>query len=78
MNLESLNFYLSLLMLVFAALLIIGGFLSKQTITILSAIIVGLILIYRLVYPTPDLLSISTFKELLLISLSFFFVCRGN
>jgi hypothetical protein len=78
MNLESLNFYLSLLMLVFAALLIIGGFPVQTNNHHLSAIIVGLILIYRLVYPTPDLLSISTFKELLLISLSFFFVCRGN
>ena len=77
-NLESLNFYLSLIMLILSALLIIGGFLSKQTVTVVSALIIGLILIYRLVIPLPDLISASTFRQVLLISLSFFYVCRGN
>ncbi|MGE0078660.1 MAG: hypothetical protein AB7S48_12440 [Bacteroidales bacterium] len=77
-NLESLNFYLSVLMLVMSILLIVGGVLSKQTLTIIAAIIIGLILIYRLVVPLPNLISASTFKQVLLIALSFFFVSRGN
>lgn len=77
-NLESLNFYLSLSMLVLSALLIAGGFLSKQTVTVLSALLIGLILLYRLAIPFPDLIATSTFKQLLLISLSFFFMARGN
>ena len=77
-NPESLHFYLSLTMLVLSVLLIIGGFLSKQTITVLSALLIGLILVYRLAIPLPDLIATSTFKQLLLISLSFFFVARGN
>ena len=77
-NLESINFYLSLAMLILSVLLIVGGFMSKQTITVLSAIIIGLILIYRLVIPLPDLMAVSTFKQVLLIALSFFFISRGN
>jgi len=77
-NLDSINFYLSLAMLILSVLLIIGGFTSKQTLTVVSALIIGLILIYRLVIPLPDLLAPSTFKQLLIISISFFFVARGN
>ncbi len=77
-NPESLNFYLSLAMLVLSVLLIVGGFLSKHTVTLLSALLIGLILLYRLAIPFPDLIAASTFKQLLLISLSFFFIARGN
>jgi len=77
-NPESINFYLSLAMLILSVLLIVGGFMSKQTITVLSALVIGLILAYRLVIPFPDLIATSTFKQLLLIFLSFFFVARGN
>jgi hypothetical protein len=77
-NLENFNFYLSLVMLIFSVLFIVGGLLSKQTLTILSALVIGLILIYRLVIPLPDLIATSTFKQLLLISVSFFYICRGN
>lgn len=77
-NPESLNFYLSLAMLVLSVLFIVGGFLSKQTITVLSALLIGLILVYKFAVPLPDLIATSTFKELLLISLSFFFIARGN
>lgn len=77
-NFESINFYLSLSMLILSVLLVVGGFMSKQTLTVLSAILIGLILTYRLVVPLPDLFAVSTFKQVLLIALSFFFVSRGN
>lgn len=77
-NLESLNFYLSLATLILSVLLIIGGFTSSQTLTVVSSILIGIILTYRFLIPTPDLLSESTFKQLLMISISFFFTCRSN
>ncbi|MCB8964411.1 MAG: hypothetical protein H6536_05145 [Bacteroidales bacterium] len=77
-NFESLNFYLSLALLILSVLLVVGGFTSGQSITVVSAILIGLILLYRFVIPTPDLISESTFRQMLLISVSFFFVCRGN
>ncbi|MGD9977421.1 MAG: hypothetical protein AB7S54_05750 [Bacteroidales bacterium] len=77
-NPESLNFYLSLVMLILSALFVVGGFQGKQTLTVFSALGIGLILVYHLAVPLPSLTAASTFRQLLLISLSFFFVCNGN
>jgi len=77
-NLNSLNFYLSLAMLVFSVLLVVGGFLKTQTLTLVSAIIVGLILLYKALTPAPTTINAEVAQQALLISIAFLFVCRGN
>lgn len=77
-NPESLNFYLSLSMLILSVIFVVGGLSSKQTLTLIAAILIGIILTYRLFVPLPDLIAVSTFKQVLLICISFFFVARGN
>ena len=77
-QLNSLNFYLSLTMLVFSVLLVVGGFLKTQTLTVVSAVIVGLILLYKALAPAPTAINAEFAQQALLISIAFLFVCKGN
>lgn len=48
-NYENINFYIALLFSIFSILIFVTGFLAKQTLTVLSGLILTIICIYSLV-----------------------------
>ncbi|HPD94892.1 MAG TPA: hypothetical protein PLA24_03270 [Tenuifilaceae bacterium] len=77
-NLNSANFYLSLATVILAVLLVVGGFLTKHSLTVISALLIGAIIIYRFLIPIPTSFSSFEVFNLLMLSISFLFICRGN
>jgi hypothetical protein len=77
-NLDSSIFYLSLLELVFAVMLFIGGFLRKHNVTVISGIALLIAGIYIIFSGWKSELDALLFLHLMIASVALYFVSNGN
>ena len=74
---NNLSYFVSLLMVVFAALLFVGGFLKKPALTVVSGLIIFIVSLVVLFGLTGFNLN-SILKIFPLAALGFYFLARGN
>jgi hypothetical protein len=77
-NFESIRFYVSLVFVIFAVLLLVGGFLSKPGLTVISGLIIFLLSAYQLIISFNGRIDISLVMYFFPLSIGFFFLCQGN
>lgn len=77
-NFQRFDFYLSAIFIIFGLLLILGAFAHKQTLTVLSALILFAGSLYKVFTFAGELESLSLLSLLLFGVISFFFLCNGN
>ena len=77
-ELNSLSYYFTLAFVVFAILLLVGGFLSKSTLTVVSGLVISALSVYRLVVSFDGAISQADVLYLIIASVAFLFVCQGN
>jgi len=75
---ESIRFYVALAFVIFSVLLLVGGFLSKPGLTVISGLIIFLLSTYQLVISFNGRIDISLVLYLFPLSIGFFFLCQGN
>ncbi len=75
---KSKEFYLATAFLVFAFFMLIGGFVSKPTLTVISGFILSILSLYSLIVQFSNGIVASLATFLILFAVSFFFVCNGN
>ncbi|MBS3807203.1 MAG: hypothetical protein KGY60_06830 [Bacteroidales bacterium] len=75
---QRFDFYLSAIFAIFGLLLILGAFARKQTLTVLSALILFAGSLYKIFTFAGGLESHSFLSLLLFGVISFFFLCNGN
>jgi hypothetical protein len=77
-SLESIRFYVSFAFVIFSVLLLVGGFLSKPAITVLSGLIIFLLSAYQLVISFSGKIDVGLVMYLFPLSIGFYFLCQGN
>jgi len=77
-NFQRFDFYLSAIFTIFGLLLIIGAFARKQTLTVLSALILFAGGLYQIFTFTGGPESLSFLSLLFFTMIAFFFLCNGN
>jgi hypothetical protein len=78
-NFNHLGFYIAVIYLLFAALLIIGGFVRKHTLTVLSGLIILLLSVFEMFRVfNGNIISSQFIMYLLMASLGLFFLSKGN
>lgn len=76
---SNLNFYLSAALAVFSIVLLVGKIASKESLTTLSALVIGIVLLIQLlVGGIGNLLDPKTLNQFLMIALAFLFLSKGN
>lgn len=75
---KNLDFYFAAVYFVFGAFLIIGGFLSKGTMTVISGLIIFLLSVYQLVKSFSGEINEQLLVFLLPASIAFYFLSTGN
>lgn len=75
---QSIRFYLAFALVIFAVLLLVGGFLSKPGLTVISGLIIFLVSAYQLVVSFNGKIDISYVLLLFPLSIGFYFLCNGN
>ena len=78
-NYENIEYIINMLFLLTAALLVLGGMQKKPTLTLISAIFLTLISIYK-IYGTyhGNFLQTSMYEYLMLSGVGLFFLSKGN
>lgn len=77
-NYEHHEFYLASVLVIFGVLFFIGLFMQKQTLTVLSSLILFLFSLYKIFTYTGSLGSSSFISLLFFGMIVFFFLCKGN
>jgi len=77
-NFDSIRFYVAFAFVIFAVLLLVGGFLSKSGLTVLSGLFIFLLSAYQLFISYNGKLDIGLVMCLFPLSIGFFFLCQGN
>ncbi len=77
-NFDTLNFWIATLLVIFSALLIIGGFVREHKITVISGLIIGIVTVYLMIVNFSSFLNPGFSIYLMLATIAFFFVSRGN
>ncbi len=79
-NFSHLGFYIAAIYLLFAALLIIGGFVRKHTLTVLSGLIILLLSVFEMFRIFNDNINNpnDAIMYFLMASLGLFFLSKGN
>ena len=77
-NFDSIRFYIAFGFVISAVLLLVGGFLSKPGLTVLSGLAIFLFSTYQLVISFEGRIELSYVMLLFPLSIGFFFVCQGN
>ena len=77
-NFQRFDFYLSAIFTIFGLLLIIGAFVRRQTLTVLSALVLFAGSLYKIFTFTGEPESLSFLSLLLFGMIAFFFLCNGN
>jgi hypothetical protein len=77
-DLKSFSFYIHAAYLVFALMLVAGGFMQKPAITVLSGLLILILPIVQLIHAFPNELPPVIMQYLLPISIGFFFFTAGN
>jgi hypothetical protein len=75
---DKIQFYISFGFVIFAVLLLVGGFLSKPGLTVISGLIIFLLSVYQLVISFGGRIDVSLVMYLFPLSIGFFFLCQGN
>jgi hypothetical protein len=78
LNFRNLSFIIAILALIFGALNIVGGVLSRPGLTILSGLIIFLLSLYKLVISFNGRLDSYFALQLVPLSLGFYFFAYGN
>jgi len=77
-NFESVRFYITLAFIIFSVLLLVGGFLSKPGLTVISGLVIFLLSVYQLVISFDGRIDVNLVLYLFPLSIGFFFLCQGN
>ncbi len=78
-NFSHLGFYVGFIYLLFAALLVIGGFLRKHTLTVLSGLIILILSVVEMFRVFDgNIISPKFIMYLLIGALGLFFLSKGN
>ncbi|HDP54919.1 MAG TPA: hypothetical protein ENN24_04455 [Bacteroidetes bacterium] len=77
-NLKSIQFYIALVSVLFATLLFVGGLLSKQTLTVLSGLVITVVFAYLFATGFSGIISHTTMLYLMPSILGFYFFTKGN
>jgi hypothetical protein len=75
---NNLGFYFAAVYVIFGALLVIGGFLSKSSLTVVSAFILFLLSVYLLIKNATGDIGTQMTEYLLPASIAFYFLSTGN
>jgi len=77
-NLNSFRFYITFALVIFAVLLLVGGFMSKPGLTVISGLVIFFISAYRLVVLFNGRIDLDYTVHLFPLAIGFFFLCQGN
>lgn len=77
-SLESVRFYITFALVIFAVLLLVGGFMSKPGLTVISGLIIFLLSGYQLVVLFNGRIDLDYTVHLFPLAIGFFFLCQGN
>jgi hypothetical protein len=77
-DLKSFSFYIHSAYMMFAVLLIVGGFMQKPTLTVVSGLFLFVLPIVLLIHSFPDDLLSGMLLYLIPLSTGFFFFTAGN
>jgi len=77
---HSVNYIINLLYVLFAVLLLFGGFGKNATLTIVSGIVLSIISAYKIynAFSINDLLNPTIYLFLILFAIGLFFTSKGN
>lgn len=75
---NNIHFYISFAFVVFAVLLLVGGFLSKSGVTVFAGLFIFLLSAYQLFMSFNWKFDSGLIMCLFPLSLGFFFLCQGN
>jgi len=75
---KSKEFYVATSFVVFSFLLLVGGFMPKSTLTVVSGFFLAAICLYSILIQISNGINVSIATFLIIFSVSFFFVCNGN
>ncbi|MBI9035841.1 MAG: hypothetical protein JEZ03_15370 [Bacteroidales bacterium] len=78
LNFKAISFYVAALNILFAALLIAGGFSRKHNLTVLSALMLLLVTIYQAVTGFQNTVNFSLAVYTMVGAVSFYFISAGN
>ncbi len=76
-QISKFNFYVAAVFLIFAVLLLAGGFLSKHNLTVISSLFLMIASIYMCIMSYDGVTNLFTIN-LLIGAIAFFFVTDGN
>mgnify|MGYP006281143249 FL=1 len=77
-NFQQFRFYLSSIFIIFGLLLIFGAFARKQTLTVLSALVLFLLSLYEVITYAGSVETLSFVSLALFGTVAFFFLTNGN
>lgn len=75
---DDFHFYISLALVVFSFLLLVGGFISKPGVTVFSGLFIFLLSSYQLFISFNGKFDSGLILYLFPLSIGFFFLCQGN
>lgn len=75
---DSIRFYVAFGFVIFAVLLLVGGFLSKPGITVISGLFIFLLSAYQLFLSFNGKIDAGLILYLFPLSIGLFFLCQGN
>jgi hypothetical protein len=78
LNFTNLSFYISVIMLLCAVLVIVGGLFSKPALTVLPGLIISLISFYKLIISFNGIIDSFLIEHLIPLAISFYFFTNGN
>lgn len=78
LQVKQFSFYFASLHVIFGFLLLVGLFAKRQTLTVLSSLILFLLALYEIFTYSGDLMSMSFASLVLFGMIVFYFLCNGN
>lgn len=78
LSFKTLNFYIAAAYVVFSLLLFVGGFIKSGTLTVLSALFLFLVSVYKIVDIADAGISVSFAVYGLIATIALFFMSAGN
>ncbi|NBC83312.1 MAG: hypothetical protein GVY19_08005 [Bacteroidetes bacterium] len=77
-NFRDIYFYMSLFYVVFAFLLIAGGFVKRHHLTVLSSLIIMLLIVFEVFTGGGILMTNTFYLKLSMFLMAFYFLTRGS
>lgn len=76
-DVHNLHFFIALGFVIFGVMLFVGGFLSKQTLTVVSALVLFILSVLHAYWSFNGITGAFT-QWLLMVSVTFYFITHGN